>query len=96
MEYFRNPLALPFAAVFPYPLNMSGRQTTAFATIYRCLGWIYMAGLAYWLLSGSYKGLPLWAVVCLLAGSILLIRRSFKISQRFSPRPTDDQPTRLN
>lgn len=75
---------------------MGSRQTRAFATIYRYLGWLYIAGLAYWLLSGDFKRIPIWATACLLLASVLLIRRAFKISQRFTPPRRDDDTMRTD
>jgi hypothetical protein len=47
------------------------------------LGWIYIAGLAVWLLIGGYKGMPVWLDICIVLFSALLIWNSFRNAKKF-------------
>jgi len=46
------------------------------------MGWIYIAGLAVWLLAGGFRGLPIWLIIFMLAFSFLLIWNSFRRSRK--------------
>jgi len=46
------------------------------------MGWIYIAGLVFWLVAGGYKGIPIWLDACLIAFSCLLIWHSFRKANR--------------